>query len=142
MAAGCGFFRDVGNVTMDLNGVEDIELNALGGADTITVNDLTGTDLNQVDLDLAAPPGSGVGDGQADTVIVNGTSGDDVITVADNNGVVTVSGLAAQVTITGAEATDRPLVINGLGGDDVIDASGLSARRCSSRPMAATATTS
>ena len=34
--------RDVGSVTMDLDGVEEIDLNALGGADTITVNDLTG----------------------------------------------------------------------------------------------------
>ena len=41
--------RDVGNVAMDLNGVEHIQLNALGGADTITVNDLTGTDVTQVD---------------------------------------------------------------------------------------------
>ena len=40
--------RDVGNVVMDLNGVEGINLNALGGADTVTVNDLTGTDLTQV----------------------------------------------------------------------------------------------
>ena len=38
-------FRDVGNVTMDLNGVEHIQVNASGGADTITVNDLTGTDV-------------------------------------------------------------------------------------------------
>ena len=88
-------FRDVGNVTMDLNGVEHIQFNALGGADTITVNDLTGTDVNQVAIDLASPPGSGVGDGQADTVVINGTNGDDVITIADNNGVVTVSGLAS-----------------------------------------------
>ena len=34
------FTRDVGGVTMDLDGVETIDLNALGGADTITVNDL------------------------------------------------------------------------------------------------------
>jgi len=33
-------FRDVGNITMDLDGVEKIALKALGGADTITVNDL------------------------------------------------------------------------------------------------------
>ena len=70
-------FRDVGNVIMDLNGVEHIQLNALGGADTITVNDLTGTDVTQVAIDLAGRPGSGQGDGQADTVIVNGTAGDD-----------------------------------------------------------------
>ena len=38
-------FRDVGNVTMDVNGVEQVNVNALGGADTITVNDLTGTDV-------------------------------------------------------------------------------------------------
>ena len=59
---------------MDLNGVERVNFNALGGADTITVNDLTGTDVTNVNLDLASPPGSGTGDGQADTVIVNGTN--------------------------------------------------------------------
>src|SRR5437667_5426359 len=36
-------FRDVGNVTMDLNGVEKIALKTLSGADVVTVNDLTGT---------------------------------------------------------------------------------------------------
>ena len=48
-----------------------------------------------------------------------------MITVTNNNGVVTVTGLAETVTITGFEANDR-IVINGLGGDDVIEASGLS----------------
>ena len=45
-------FRDVGNVTMDVNGVEQVNVVALGGADTITVNDLTGTDVKSVNLDL------------------------------------------------------------------------------------------
>ena len=35
------FFRDVGNVTMDTAGVERVDFNALGGADLVTVNDLT-----------------------------------------------------------------------------------------------------
>jgi Ca2+-binding RTX toxin-like protein len=118
-------FRDVGNVTMDLNGVEHIALNTLGGADTVTVNDLTGTDVNQVAIDLGAVPGSPGGDGQPDTIVINGTAGDDVITIADNNGVVTVSGLASTVTITNFEAANDRIVINGLGGDDVIEASGL-----------------
>src|SRR5262249_29656594 len=56
------FTRDIANVTMDLNGVEDIDFNAKGGADTITVNDLSGTGVTQVNLDLAGTPGSGVGD--------------------------------------------------------------------------------
>ena len=40
------------------------------------------------------------------------------------DGVVTITGLASEVTISNFEATDR-LVINGLAGDDVITATGL-----------------
>jgi Ca2+-binding RTX toxin-like protein len=117
-------FRDVGNVTMDLNSVERINVAALGGADTITVNDLTGTGVSQVAIDLSATPGTGVGDGQADTVVINGTNANDVINITDNNGVVTVTGLPETVTITGLDTNDS-IVINGLGGDDVINATGL-----------------
>jgi Ca2+-binding RTX toxin-like protein len=117
--------RDVANITMDLNGVEDIHFNALGGADTITVNDLSGTGMKQVDIDLGAVPGAPGGDGQPDTVVINGTNGNDVITIVNNNGVITVSGLATTVTISNAEAANDRIVINGLGGDDVIEASGL-----------------
>jgi Ca2+-binding RTX toxin-like protein len=112
------FTRDVAAITMDLNDVENIAFNALGGADTITVNDLTGTDISQINLDL------GGNDGAADTVVLNATSGDDVITVSSDNGVVTVTGLGETVTIKNFDANDR-IVINGLGGDDVIEASGL-----------------
>jgi Ca2+-binding RTX toxin-like protein len=115
--------RDIGNVVMDLNSVEDIQLNTRAGTDTVTVNDLTGTNVSKVDIDLGA---SIRGDNaQADTVVINATSGDDAITVTNNNGVVTISGLAEEVTISDFEANDR-IVINGLGGDDVIEASGLS----------------
>ena len=119
------FFRDVGNVTMDLNSMETIDFNALGGADTINVDDLTGTGVKNVNIDLSSPPGSGLGDGQADTIIINATAGADVINVSSSGGVITVSGLGATVTISGAEAANDRLVINGLGGDDVIQASGL-----------------
>ena len=119
------FTRDVANITMDLGSVEHIDFNALGGADNITVNDLTGTGVSQVAIDLAAQPGSGVGDGQADTVTINGTSGDDVINLTENNGVITVSGLATDVAISQVFDANDHLVINGLGGDDVINASGL-----------------
>jgi Ca2+-binding RTX toxin-like protein len=117
--------RDIGTVTMDLNGVEHIEVNALGGADTITVNDLSGTDVNQVAIDLGAQPGTAGGDGKADTIVINATNGDDAITVTNNNGVITVSGLPEAVTISNFEAANDRIVINGLGGDDVITASGL-----------------
>jgi Ca2+-binding RTX toxin-like protein len=112
--------RDVGTVTMTMANTETIDVNALGGADTITVNDLSKTDVRRVAIDLSATPGSGVGDGQADTVVINATNASDVINIVDNNGVVTVTGLAADVTITGFEAANDRIVINGLNGDDVI----------------------
>jgi Ca2+-binding RTX toxin-like protein len=121
------FTRDVANITMDLNDVEAIDFNARGGADTITVNDLSGTDATQVNLDLAGTPGSGVGDGQADSVIVNGTAGDDVITVAGDASGVAVLGPSAVVNITGAEAANDRLTVNALTGDDVVEASSVSA---------------
>src|SRR5439155_10393426 len=46
------FTRDVGNVVMDLSGIDGIDLNALGGAGTITVNDQTATDLHLLNLNL------------------------------------------------------------------------------------------
>jgi hypothetical protein len=55
-------FRDVGNITMDINAVELVNVNDLGGADTTTVNDLTGTGVSKVQLDLAATPGTGAGE--------------------------------------------------------------------------------
>ena len=73
------FTRDVANITMDVNGVEDIQFNALGGADKITVDNLAGTDVKQVSINLAATGGGG--DGAADTVTVNGTGGNDQINV-------------------------------------------------------------
>ena len=118
------FTRNLGNIVMDLNDVERITLNALGGVDNITVNDLSGTDVTDVAINLAAPGGGG--DGAVDTVTIDATNGDDLAIVAGANGVLTVTGLSATVTITGFEATDR-LVINGLGGDDVIEASALAA---------------
>jgi Ca2+-binding RTX toxin-like protein len=120
-------FRDVANITMDLGGIEHIQLNMLGGPDTVTVNDLSGTSTNQVAIDLSSPASSGVGDGAADTVIVNGTANDDQINVVTSGSSIVVKGLAAQVTVTGAESLNDSLVVNGGAGNDTIDASKLHA---------------
>ncbi|MEH2613050.1 calcium-binding protein [Bradyrhizobium sp. AZCC 1693] len=114
--------RDIGGVVMDMNGTETFNVNALGGSDLITVNDLSGTDVSQVNIDLSQ---SGNPDGAADTIVINATNGDDVISISNEDGVVTISGLASEVRITNFDANDT-IVINGLGGDDVIEASGLS----------------
>ena len=121
------FTRDVANITMDLNGVENIAFTARGGADKVTVGDMTGTDVKQVSIDLSAAGDGGAGDGQADTVIVNATGGADAIAVSQNGSTILVNGLAAQAAIAGSEAANDQLQINGLGGADTIDASALAA---------------
>ncbi|HEY3622125.1 MAG TPA: hypothetical protein VGL12_06960 [Roseiarcus sp.] len=96
------------------------------GNDTISLDETSGSRMETIKVNALGGPGSGTGDGQADTIIINATGGNDVILVSSSGGVITVSGLAATVTISGAEAANDHLVINGLGGDDVIQASGLS----------------
>ncbi len=68
------FFRQPGNVTMNTDGVEIVDFNALGNTDDITVNDLTETDVTQVNIDLAKELGGIAGDGVVDNVVVNGTT--------------------------------------------------------------------
>jgi hypothetical protein len=117
------FTRNLGGIVMDLNDVEAIDVNALGGTDSVTVNDASGTDLRRVDVDLAAALGGSVADGTADTVNVNGTKGDDSIAADANGNAVDVSGLAAFVRITHADPDKDTLVIDPVTGTDhvVID---------------------
>jgi Ca2+-binding RTX toxin-like protein len=119
------FFRNIAGVTMDLDDVESIDFHALGGADTVVVTDLSGTDVTEVNTDLAAV--GGVGDAQPDNVIVQGTSGDDVSVVFGDASGASAVGLATQVNVTGAEAANDRLTINTLAGDDVVDASSMTA---------------
>ena len=120
------FFRVQANVTMDTNGVEQVDFNALGGPDLVTVNDLTGTDVSDVNIDLAGTLGGGNGDGQPDRVVVNATDGDDTIDVSGDSAQVKVSGLAPTVRIAHPEPADE-LDVHGLAGNDEIDASALAA---------------
>jgi Ca2+-binding RTX toxin-like protein len=119
------FFRDIANVTMDLDDVEGVDFNALGGADNVVVGDLSGTDVAEVNANLAAA--GGAGDAQPDHVIAHGTNGDDVAIVAGDATGTSVFGLAAQVNLTGAEAANDRLTVRTLAGDDVVDASVLAA---------------
>jgi Ca2+-binding RTX toxin-like protein len=121
------FFRDAGNITMDTSGVERVVFNALGGADVVTVHDLSATDVRKVDVDESSPAGSGVGDGAADQVIVEGTAGNDRIAAFGSNGAARVLGLSAAVTVTGAEPANDTLSIDALDGNDLVLASALAA---------------
>jgi hypothetical protein len=113
------FFRDVAKVTMDTDDVETVDFNALGGKDTVTVNDLTGTDVTQTNLDLAGTFGGSAGDGAVDNVVVNGTDGDDTIDIDGSRSSVDVTGLATAVSVKHAEPTDLLSVDTHAGTDDV-----------------------
>ncbi|HET9025044.1 MAG TPA: calcium-binding protein, partial [Burkholderiaceae bacterium] len=121
------FTRNLGNIVMDLNDVETIDVNALGGTDNVTVNDLTGTDVTEVNVNLAGTLGGAAGDAMADTVIANGTNGDDVVDVFGAGTSVSVLGLAARVNVTNSEGVNDALVISTLGGNDSISATTLPA---------------
>jgi Ca2+-binding RTX toxin-like protein len=118
------FLRDVANVVMDLNDTERIDFRALGGADSVLVNDLSGTDVTDTNVDLGV---NGAGDAAADNVIVNGTNGNDVGVIAGEAGGASVLGLATRINITRAEAANDRLTVDMLGGSDLLDATGLAA---------------
>jgi hypothetical protein len=115
------FFRKEATITMDTAGVEQVIFNALGGADNVTVNDLTGTDVTNVSIDLGV---GGASDKQLDTVNVKGTDGNDRIRVAGNADSISVTGLAAAIDILHPDATDQ-LDIDTGAGQDTVDRSGL-----------------
>ncbi len=112
------FTRVQGTIVMDLDDVEAIDVRALGGIDSITVNDTTGTDLARVDVDLAELLGGSTDDNAADTVRLVGTAGNDALAATANGATVEVSGLAADLTIRHADPELDTLAIDTLAGDD------------------------
>jgi Ca2+-binding RTX toxin-like protein len=83
--------------------------------------------VTQVNVKLAGTLAGSAGDGAADQVTVEATSGDDVAVISGDASGVSVAGLAAQVNVTGADGTRDQLQVNGGDGDDVLDASRLAA---------------
>src|SRR6476646_5347966 len=73
------FTRNVGTIVMDLNGIEEVDTKALGGADQFRAGDLTGTDLRRVAVNLHGAQGD---DAAADQVVVDGTEGNDAVVAA------------------------------------------------------------
>jgi len=108
--------RNVAAITMDVDGVESVDVRLLGGADTFTVDDLSATKVRAVNVDLGTT--GGTGDGQADTIVVDGTPRSDQVEVTSFATAVFVAGLAAQTTIFGGEPTLDTLRIQTLDGDD------------------------
>ncbi|MFO0907403.1 MAG: hypothetical protein U0794_03410 [Isosphaeraceae bacterium] len=65
-----------------------------------------------MNVNLASTIGGTQGDAQADTVIVNGTNGNDIIDVFGAGSSFAVVGLSATVNVTNSEGANDALVVN------------------------------
>lgn len=102
------FTRVQGNIVMNLDSIEKVTVNTFAGADTVTINDPSGTDVKDIQINLGV---NGHGDGALDTIFIND---DDNVTVVNNgNGSIDIFGVSgATVHITGFEVGTDHLVIN------------------------------
>lgn len=112
------FLRDVADIRMDMDDVEQLDLTALGGIDTVVVGDMSGTDFRRATIDMSAA--SGGGDQQPDVITVQGTARADRVRVTTDGAAVDVAGLPTTTRLIGTETIDQ-LQLNGLAGDDTID---------------------
>ncbi|HEY1289992.1 MAG TPA: calcium-binding protein, partial [Burkholderiales bacterium] len=117
--------RNVGSITMDLHGVESVNIAALGGVDNIAIGDMTGTGVKQVNVDLAATGGGD--DNSADSVTITGSTADDSFDfTVPTTGQAIVEGLGGeQVAVDHMGVGDR-VVIDGAAGNDSVTAHGTS----------------
>ena len=122
------FTRDIANIVMDLDDVESIVAKALGGTDTVTVNDLSGTDLERREARprrarrRRRPRGR-----QRHRQRDERRRRRDRHRLRDR--ACRSSASPARVAISGAIAGSDRLTVNALAGDDVVDATGLAANR-------------
>lgn len=108
--------RDLGSIVMDTDRVENVDLQTLGGSDTVDVGDLTGTHLRADNIDLSS---AGAADGQLDVVSVFGTDNADHVAVDAANATVQVNGLHTRTTLSGSDTRDQLHVSTGVGDDSV-----------------------
>ena len=112
-----------------LTDVEHVKVQLRSGADEIGVSSVPGTvKLQKLSVDLRPSTTVSTGDGYPDTFLVNGTTGDDVVTITGAVGeLVTVTGLGPQVVIQGPDYARDTLTVNTGVGSDTVSAQGLAA---------------
>ena len=117
--AGFRFTRDLGGIVMTATEVEAIRLNAFGGNDSATVDDLTGVaSLDTITFFLGDGDDTAAASAQANASIdffVSGGAGNDSLTGSPNADVI--GGGEGNDTIVGLAGVD---LMDGGGGDDTI----------------------
>jgi hypothetical protein len=104
--------RDLDAIDVEMTSVERAEVSLLGGADGVVLNNLGGTDLLDLVLDLGA-------DAAQDFVRVEGSTAGDNLRVAATAGNVIVEGLSHTTTLRSPTTADS-LVVRGNEGDDLL----------------------
>jgi Ca2+-binding RTX toxin-like protein len=118
--------RNVGNIVMNQNNFERVEIFAGDGVDSVDIGELRGTDVREVSVNLAATVDGTAGDGADDTVSVSGGARSEFLSVTASGDDILVNGLAQQMRVANTDASDT-VVVRGAGGADVISAAGLPA---------------
>jgi Ca2+-binding RTX toxin-like protein len=111
--------RNIGIVLTTTSGVEQLDLMARAGADSVHIGDLAGTAVRRINVELAAQPGGTTGDVITDAIVVAGSPLPESISITADAGAVVVSGLTAAVRILHPEGFDA-LDVYGMDGADQI----------------------
>src|SRR5262249_41351076 len=109
-ATGARLTRDIASIDMDLEGMEGVNVRALGGTDTVTVDDLSNAGITRTDVNLAGFDGPGAA--ATDTVVANDTG-----VISSSGDALRVQGPGTNVFVTGGEAADVATFAGGNGDD-------------------------
>ncbi|MEH6515891.1 MAG: matrixin family metalloprotease [Halioglobus sp.] len=95
-ASGTGFDVAVGGVTLSASQVEQLNITGRDRSDTVTINNLDGSVLQRVDIELGS-------DSLLDTVAINTSGTDDRVDIATTSVTVPLKGLvdATQIAVVG-----------------------------------------
>ncbi len=107
----------IGGVTLTIAGVEQIDLNLIGGGATLVVDSLSNTNLTRLNLEL------GVHSVAANLVMQGGATADTYTLTTEDGGLRVAKTNGPSVFVRGASSTaGDSLTIRGNGGNDTIDA--------------------
>lgn len=104
----------LGSETVDAHGVEQLLVIGQTGDDTVTINDLSATEIEHVSVSVSG--------GDADVVIVNGRAANDNLLISTPTaGEVNIVGLSYDIRLANVTTADL-LTVNGRDGHDVLKA--------------------
>ena len=109
--------RNVANINIDANSIEQLYMRTLGGADNVSAGDLSGTGVKSLVIDLQASGGGG--DGQIDSVTIHGSAKSDTLKVFNVGANFTIAGLPWHTEIRGRETMDNVSLVTGDGNDRI-----------------------